>query len=501
MNSGCGGQSIYILYGIAGIGKSTVARTLADRADRVGLLGASFFFARNEDNRKTARWLVPTIAYYLARHDEEFARCINESLGRDPDVARRNIWRQHDVLIAKPLQSLMQSGSPILIVVDALDECDEDDAKNILSLFANSLPDMPRLKVFIAARPVLHIRTALNHYQGYKQFRMQDIEQSVVKADIQRYLNFRLSPGQVQEAFPAFRSPPWQLTEQQMELLVGISGKLFIIAATAVNFILDTKHAAPAKRAATLLDGVSVKDFSGSRHLTIMDAVYMRIIRAAQPDPADDWVLQFQKFVGAIVLLLDPLSCDALAKLLGVETDEISGALSNLHSLLAPNEKDHAFRVHHKSFSDFICDPDRCKMGSEFHIDRTMHHMQLAKHCLRVMNNELAFNMCNLDRGEWYKDRTQLLDCIQNSIPPHLAYACVYWASHLITSLEGCVNLTDEVKQLLHCFATRHLLHWLEVLSITGRIDAAYSSLEMIQRVLVSIALANAIVLHRLCSI
>jgi len=40
-----GGKPIYILYGVAGIGKSTVAKTMAERAAKDGTLGASFFFS------------------------------------------------------------------------------------------------------------------------------------------------------------------------------------------------------------------------------------------------------------------------------------------------------------------------------------------------------------------------------------------------------------------------------------------------------------------------
>jgi hypothetical protein len=70
-------------------------------------------------------------------------------------------------------------------------------------------------------------------------------------------------------------------------------------------------------------------------------------------------------------------------------------------------------------------------------------------------------------------------------MPPHLAYACIYWASHMAAGLDDDVGLNDEVNELVEVFATQHLLHWLEVLSIIGRIDVACSSLEMIYTALV----------------
>jgi hypothetical protein len=481
-------QPIYILYGIAGIGKSTVAKTLAERTAKYKVLGASFFFSRDEDNRKTAKWFFSVLAYHLARYDEDCARCINHALQLDPDAAGRDIRAQCDSLIAKPLQHVMKKGKPVLIVIDALDECDEDGAEAILTLLAHNIPQMPRLRVFITARPEQHLQAALDEYRDHKQFHMQDIEQSVVEADIQLYLSFRLSEKEVRKALPRLRPPPWQPTEEQMRMLVGMSGKLFIIASTAADFILKSKHVAPAKRIATLLDGVSPKDFSGSKQ-PLMDDIYTRIIRAAQPDPIDDWIHQFQTFVGAIVVLQDPLPCDVLAQLLDVDVNDIIGTLSNLHSFLAPSEMDQTYRVHHKSFPDFICDRDRCKkhIGSEFYIDPALHHMRIAERCLRIMDHNLKFNICDLDNTEQHKDRDQLDDRVRDSISPHLAYACAYWASHLVGGLDSDVGLNSEVNEFLEQFATRHLLHWLEVLSIIGRADIAYSSLEIIHTAMVRV--------------
>jgi len=80
----------------------------------------------------------------------------------------------------------------------------------------------------------------------------------------------------------------------------------------------------------------------------------LKIFITARPDAVDEWMNHFGVVVGVIVILQDPLPCETLAQLLGVDMDEIIGTSSNLHSLLAPSEKDQAFRVHHKSFSDFM---------------------------------------------------------------------------------------------------------------------------------------------------
>jgi hypothetical protein len=272
---------------------------------------------------------------------------------------------------------------------------------------------MPQLKVFVTTRPERHIRNAINRYRNHEQFCLHDIEESVVAVDIRRYLDFRLSAIEIQRAFPELPPPPWQPTEKQKKILTGMSGKLFIIASTAAAFILDGRRLDPAQQLSKLIDGVSLRTFLGSKHTTTLDHVYMQIIRAAQPDPVDDWVEWFQVVVGTITLLQDPLPCVGLAGLLDIDATEVIRTLSNLYSLLAPRGQDQVFRVHHKSFPDFISDRHRCRIGPEFYIDRRIHHLRIAKRCLSIMNEYLHPNLCGLKPSEWYKERSQLSDRIQ----------------------------------------------------------------------------------------
>jgi hypothetical protein len=476
-----GAQPIYVLYGVAGIGKSTVAKTVAEQAANDGTLGASFFFSRDEDNRKTAKSFFTTLAYHLCRHDPAIAEQINMTLEGDPEIVERDPVQQFNHLIAKPLRSTIRGENTILLVIDALDECEESDAEAILTLLAEEVPQITRLRVFITARPERHIRSILEQNRNHSQFHLHDIDQSIVKADIRSYLGFRLSTEQVRKMFPDLLPPIWQPTNNEADTLVEISGKLFIIAATVARFILDPKQVDPAGQLARLLSGISAMDFSGSHPMTTMDKVYMGIILAAQPDPIGEWIDRFQACVGTIVLLYDPLPCGALAELIGIDINDVVRTLSNLHSLFAPSGNGQTFRVHHKSFPDFICDRDRCKGGPQFWIDRKAHHLRIAKCCFHVMDRLLEQNLCGLERDEWHKDRVQILHRIQHRVSPCLAYACTYWASHLVAAVKGEAGFDSEVVELLECFASRHLLTWLEALSIIGRLDTAYSSLDMVR--------------------
>src|SRR6266478_9577940 len=78
---------VYVLSGLAGIGKSTVAQAIAERAANLGILGASFFFSRNETDRRNAGKFVTTIAFQLCVYNKQFAEAIGKALTEDQGAA------------------------------------------------------------------------------------------------------------------------------------------------------------------------------------------------------------------------------------------------------------------------------------------------------------------------------------------------------------------------------------------------------------------------------
>ena len=418
----------------------------------------------------------------------------------NPNIADCNLREQFKHLIVEPLRTLPEGGDPILLVIDAVDECEKKGAETILFLFAEHVAHIPRLKVLITARPEQHIEGVLGPHHPRKQFRLHDIEDDIVQDDIRLYIEHILSRSQVRRQLPRLHLD-WEPTREEADMLVDMSGKLFIIATTTAKFILDPQQMNPPKQLtilchsrqntsrpeynymkiirAILRHDVSRKDFSDTEYNDkVMDLTYIKIIRAAAPRHRyHDWVSQFRACVGTIVLLHDPLPRDSLAVIIKLDADEIDRTLSNLHSLLAPSGT--GFRVHHKSFPDFISNSSRCP---EFFIDQKAHHLQMAKRCLHIMHDGLRENLCDLDPSEWNKDRAEIYHRIENRILPHLAYACTHWASHLDAALLGGADLDSEGKQLLERFATKHLLMWLEALSLIGRVDMAYRSLTVARK-------------------
>ncbi|TGJ72280.1 hypothetical protein EYR41_004187 [Orbilia oligospora] len=122
-------KGIFWLNGVAGTGKSTISRTVAQRFSRsskVGsnvnnnsiseksetiYLGASFFFKRGENERDNASKLFTTIAVQLSQELPELVPYIKHAIQEEPDIAAKSLGRQFELLVFDPLQKFSQRSS------------------------------------------------------------------------------------------------------------------------------------------------------------------------------------------------------------------------------------------------------------------------------------------------------------------------------------------------------------------------------------------------------
>src|SRR5260221_11912870 len=116
-------EPIYWVNGLAGIGKSTIARTVAEDAKSRELLGASFFFSRQEKRLSDPHFLISTLAYQHAWTYPEARSVIINAFRHD--ILEKSFPIQFKKLIIEPLSKI--TSRRVVIVVDALDECDNSE--------------------------------------------------------------------------------------------------------------------------------------------------------------------------------------------------------------------------------------------------------------------------------------------------------------------------------------------------------------------------------------
>lgn len=458
-------QRVFWLNGMAGIGKSTIARTIAESAHKRGILGGSFFFSRNTNDLRNPKLVFPTLAYHLSFfQDRAFMPFIAGALQDKADPANADIRTQFNDLILDPLRSYSPTSDigQVLLVVDALDECEsEQSTKDILRLILTHVDEFPFvLRVFLTSRPEPYIQSVFEGRSDLSKFILHDVEKDIVQGDIQRYLESRLSPGPLYEEVAVSVPAGWPTTED-IKKLVALSGQLFIFAATAVRFIGDITAADPPAMLQIIL---GTRDMDGAAPYTKLDELYLQVLgkSVSAVGPRED-MRRWHQVVGSIVLLRDPLPVAALARLLRYEAYQVSNILRRLGSIiLTPSSDTEAPRIYHLSFPNFITDPLRCT-DKRFTIHTPTQEKSLLLQCLGTMMKLLHYDMAG--SGTIAVLNTSISDdVIKQAIPLELEYACQFWCSHLLK-----VDTNDsEVIEQLEIFSFKCLLFWIEAMSLLG---------------------------------
>ncbi|KAH6667462.1 vegetative incompatibility protein HET-E-1 [Halenospora varia] len=468
-------RCIFWLNGLAGTGKSTIARTVARRYFDQKRLGASFFFSKGGGDVGHAGKFFTSFATQLARNVPQIQRFISDAITEQNDITNQSLHDQWRHLVFRPLSRLEGSSSlsSYVLIVDALDECDnEDHIQMILQLLAEARSLKIRLRVLITSRPEVPIRYGFCQipHTEHHGFILHNIEAAIVDHDIFTFLDYEMRSIGQEWAL----GPGWPGEQALRKLVINASG-LFIWAATACRFIREGRVYA-AKRLLMMLEG-STSTLAAEQHL---NNVYTTVLKSTIHEEyleteKEDRYLVLKQVLGTVVLLYSPLSIDSLTRLLYVPKETIEGGLAELHSILdIPKDTGRPLRLHHPSFRDFLLNKDRCR-DLNFWVDERQAHRTLAGSCIRLMSNALKQDICGQEApGTLVADAES--SRIEKCLPLEVRYACLYWVQHLQKS---GTQLRDNDQ--VHQFLQVHLLHWLEALGWIGKTSEgilAISSLE-----------------------
>jgi hypothetical protein len=240
---------------------------------------------------------------------------------------------------------------------------------------------------------------------------LHDIEQSIVKEDIKKYLTEALSPV----------SPPPSIDE--LEQLANRAGKLLIYAATAARYIRPDNirgvnpHTRLQRMLKTKPESVSAQQYEE------LDRLYTSILDGAlDPKLEVEERRVLEIVLRTAVCVKEPMAPKTLASFLNLTKDEVEIALDPLRSVLHVPEDGGLVSVFHASFPDYMLDQLRAK---SFYCDTSQHNEVLANHCFDVMKAQLRFNICNLESSFVFdKDVAGLAERIKISISTALSYSC-----------------------------------------------------------------------------
>ena len=472
------GQHVFWLNGLAGTGKSTIAQTFAEITFAEGKLGASFFCSRDFENRSNLQVIFPTLAFQLACQYPLFREKLLQVLRANRGIEHGSLCSQLEMFIIGPFQAMQ---TPTLILIDALDECrDEEPASALLSVLARYVDKIPLVKFFITGRPEPRIRSGfrLELLRPHTEvLRLHDVKPDLVDDDIKLFLKTRLTEVVKNRSGCSF-TEDWP-SSQDIDALCKKATGFFIYASTIVKFVASQHHP-PNERLALIISLPQDTSHEGRSGINLL---YTQVLEQAFQDVDQDFYLHLRSVVGAVSLICHPLSIKTLSNLLGNcgSPSRIYNALRALHSLLlVPENMEEPVRIFHKSFPDFLTDPKRCT-DKQFFIDPQIHHRAILFSCLKLMEERLGKNICGLDDYVILSEVGDLTAHRKAHIGDALEYACHFWATHLVRTASSSLDI-EEVQRAIDKFFTSCFLFWIEVLSLFGSLEVGVYVLSDIEK-------------------
>ena len=445
-------QNILWLYGFAGSGKSTICTTIANHFRETGQLGAFIFFDRDVTERSDPTLAVRTVAYQLGSFHPQIRELISASIDKTPAILLSPLSFQFQRLLVDiaPGLELLSTGSHIVLILDALDECgNAEDRETLVNLLSEKSADLhSTFRIIIASRPDVDIRHAFRS-RSHILARELDLDSTITGHDISSYFRHHMA---LIRAKKSHLDTDWPGDAKICALTKRARG-LFVWAATACRFINGHD---PQKRLGIMMSTTSARAESA------LDALYQTALESAGSWDDEDFVSDFRSIMGVLLVLRSPLSSAAIDSLLGKPNGR--SCIDTVLQLGCVVSSKPTVRVIHPSFADFLQTRSRC--GREMWcFQKSAPNHALAIRCLCHLNQVLRRNVCNLTLSAKPEDQ---------SLPEVVIYACVFWVDHICFIKGEVVSIIEILEKFLY----KHLLHWFEAMSILKRSRATIKLLD-----------------------
>ncbi|PVG00315.1 hypothetical protein CPB86DRAFT_220214, partial [Serendipita vermifera] len=503
-------QSPQILWlaDVAGAGKSTVAKEVAENWKSQGILAGRFFFSRDIEDTRTVKLFFTTVAQQgLAQLGSGVRTAVSKGIQKLIDPASSTLEEQCSHVFVKPLQAVR---IPVVLVLDALDECEPEACQQLLQVLLPNLSNLPRLKLFLTSRPETHIRGELEDIR-HQEISLRSDEISN-RQDVELFMNERL------------KKVP--LSETRTAKLVQRADGLFIWAKTVCDILEKFRG-----NQDQFIDRIL------SQNLRQMNPIYrIALDQAIGVDREEETMRAYMNLLSIILAASRPLSPNTVNQLL--KSSESMAIVNDLRSVLECRSENEGICFLHPTFREFLLTRDA---SGRYYVDINVAQELMAGACLSVLIAELEYDKCKLfNRGESessgeeseligegsdssgedsessdgegeYKLESRrygeegsdtdgeesedqeeendngmegakftsedlhkfCLECTSSA----LQYSCIFWASHITSHTSRVLNIPPSLMPMVKKFLMSKLLDWIYMISVQGYIDEAATSL------------------------
>ena len=474
--SGQGGVlrgNTYWIYGLPGIGKTSLAHSICASLDDQEQLAGAFFCRRDDPELSDHINILPTLIHRLATILPPFRRIVAERLRKNPNVTPESMKPTLFVDFIRQLPG--DPNHPLVLVIDALDECGSNQTRpDILKALTDAAAHAPWLKVIITSRPEVDIQHFFNGPAHLSHLQYDLTADKETTSDLRIFAKERFR----RVAAMQFLQSPWP--EQSLfEGVISRAAGLFIFIET-LALALEPSDDPTELLKATLSD-------LASPGLTSLYILYSSIVKARKVQKN----AEFQRMIGVLLTTAPyrPLSEETIAELAGVRPNLVKMWVADLSSMFCRDEgASGGIRVRHLSISDFFvsngCHPD-------YQVILRDANVELGITCLKKMIEQLRFNICKLEDSRLANDDVKDLPSrIKENISDALQYSSLHWTNHLcFTPDTGDRRVWGWLKKF---FEGPCPLYWIEVLSIMRMLRIGVPNLRMLASALVKVSRPSA---------
>ncbi|KAJ7238833.1 WD40-repeat-containing domain protein [Mycena haematopus] len=461
---------LVMLSGVAGSGKSTIAKTVATiLAEEKNILAASFFFSRDHADRKEINYLATTLAMQLAEYDPDFQTHLLKLLESDSTgICEAAPRLQFQKLVVEILGKLPPSSKPWIICLDALDECGEDHGQIFLRWLSDNIAQIPaHIRFFLTGRPEVPSYLKFDELRSLMhRVVLDEVEPILVQDDIYLYVEQSLDGANW------ITRHPWKIQSQQAIEITTQADGLFVFAATVVRYVLAGLPQTHPQESVDdlLLDGEPLTDLH-DLYLRIMNyAIPFATRRDRRSQRSHDRTM---KILSTILQLLEPLDSQSLADLLEVDKTVLLNILLPLSAVIHVSDTPGAgIRIIHLSFREFMTSYVQ-ETRPEILCGTDDQQRALVSALVKVLDKHLKFNICDLPTSYLRNtDMPKFQQRLDIYIPLHLRYAAQFWIDHVV---ETAYNLWS--GQMVQNLLFKKFLFWLELLSLLENVHCGYVAL------------------------
>ncbi|KIM21959.1 hypothetical protein M408DRAFT_333160 [Serendipita vermifera MAFF 305830] len=226
------------LYGMPGIGKSSIAHSICHRLHESKQLGGSFFCRRDDPVLSETKMVLPTLIYGLAGRFGPYRNCVVQALRDDPQLAPQSASGELFLNTLKALK--MHPRRTSVLLIDALDECGKSATRRqLLGHLTEVCKQNQWLKVIVTSRPEHDIRSFFikNGVSG-RDLSQDDQDRN----DIRHFTEARMK----WVANKQHQDPEELIGEGRLGRIVNRSGGLFLFVETLSQYLVGYRDPKPA---------------------------------------------------------------------------------------------------------------------------------------------------------------------------------------------------------------------------------------------------------------